>query len=1434
MGHWKTSRRAALHWLICAVPLLLGVLGPLLPVSAAEGNDAIRWTAFREKFTLDGTPLVFAAAATIEPVVDGRLDDAAWETAVPLTGFVEHQMAGDRAVQPGQTSVQCTHSVDRLFFAARCQMTAPGIVRRELPPGDRDGDVFIDDCLDIHLHVNGTTMRFIVTAGGARADALDGDSSWNPEWSVAVTALETEWVVECSIPFAALQGRRPPNPADPGSSLRMNIGRATSPVRITSSLYPGYDDPKRMGVLVVGSREQWEARGRSRSGIHVSGVSLLLDKCRYDALDGCARGRVRMLEASATVEKATSEVRVRMSVIDAEGRAVIPFATTEQLDTSVIDFDIDTMPLPSGRYRVVVDVVNQDGTVLHQASQDFVRLQDERVPRSGSIPMSIDLPQASAAMICKETPLPVYAGIPMPRGAADEATSYQVFDAAGRELPCQVEALTRWAPRGSTQWLGVRFMADSLDADNCTLVYSEGHKATSPEQSALVRRVEGCVVVDTGPLRFEVSENAFDGLHRVWLDCNEDGVVSDDEQLLADAPVGPFVCDENGTVYYARNDRDPEITVEDAGPMCVVIRCAGWYVAEDGGRVCRHVTRIVAHAGLSWLKVFHTVVFCADSRETAISDIAWPMKVREAVSSARFGGESRPYETALEHGMVLSLLQHERDSYQINRFRENSPHFVKKMSENRTAGGWAELRGGRSAISIGLRHFADLYPKELEASSDTLTLHIWPKHGIDKVIKPPTDENLSELWFLHHRRLLDFQVPKWFSDFQSAGPFTNEEHEASRHRYVRASANTNGMGVARTHELFINFRVPERDTVRSVWTFVNSPAFAAASPQWMCGTGVFGPIEPVDHKTFAVVEQAIDARFDSERAIEKFSSGMFNFGGSTSYFKPEFGSYDQLDRPWRLTHHGAPRAPWLLFARSGLRKHAEYALRNGGWCADLGYCHYSHPALEREGIDGKVRGGQCDYKGIVPWSRGGRVMDYNSMADFLLWMTCFSGDRWPLEVADEWGGCVKRRFSKTVGRNAAGTIDTLLTLYETTWDMDYRELAEKQFQAVVDSEFEPSGHFRHGVWYDYAPWLSHYHRFTGSERAADVAVRWSRRVMSECWLDDGSFGDDTSFKPAMGYPMHDIFRIAFDATADRRILDFSYGCGLLPAISTINAPGTPFHGFDPGALGSQGGYYAQTFPSMMPVLRARGHDKAVFPPWTLHARRIQLFIDTPDDSELELKLRVLPENLAAGAAEAPVFVKIMSDRGLVRGPEPLAMVREDSQGQKEPPSRTHNECARVVVPKSMAGSTVAIVLARAEAGREVGIQAPIQVQPQVNLVYEWLPGMRFGRGSAIYFCTPSRGDQIAINASATHYAAPQTIAILDGADNVRRVGQWQPGPSSNRLKVVAKLASGDHGKIWCCVQGLTKNVELEPVGSGIPRFFADRFDRFFVPAPGWR
>jgi hypothetical protein len=1375
---------------------------------------------------------VFATTTASQLRVDGVLDDAAWNNAVARSGFVEHQATGERPMRLGQTELRAVYSPEALVLAVKCLAAGAGIIRRECDSAVHDGDVFHDDCIEVVLVVASSEMRFGVSASGARADSLNGDHNWNPEWTSAVSIGDKEWTAEISIPFSCLEGRRPPRPDDPGSSMRFNVCRSTAPVRLVSSLFPGYDDRARMGWLVVGTPDQWKARARMRPRVRFDDVALLLDKWAYDSVDADARGRLRLVGASASSE-GPEAIRARLTVVGESGGKPLTVFESAPLTDAVMDFAIDVRQLPAGDYRLRAELLAGDDSVVKVAEHPLTRKVDPPITKEGVVPIVIDFPQPMVDGMAPGSPVPLYAGVPLPRTAA--ADDFQLYDRHGRELPCQAEPITRWSPQGNVQWLGVRFLAESTDVSPCELRYGGVHRdGAQPPHPLQVSSTDQSVLVSTGALRFEVLRQGFDGLHRAWFDADANGTLTDDEQVIDEESVGPFVVDEAGKAYFARLDDHVEVSVESSGPVSAVIRCAGWYVADDGGRICKHVSRIVAHAGVPWVRVYHTLVFCADSRETAISDVAWPTRLRASTTRARFGGEPRPIVLDLASNEGASLLQHESDEFALRRFSLDPPVNAEMVASGSRAGGWAEATGHGVAVAVGLRDFAETYPRELEVSAGEVMLHLWPAHGVDKPIKLPTEADLSELWFLHHRRLLDFRVPEWFSGFQAPGPFADENAAVVRHRYVRASAMTNGMGAARTSEFFINFRTPDQDTVRAVWASVNHPPLAHATPDWMCKSGAFGPLEQVDRDRFPLIEQALDLRHDGERSIEQYSVGMFNYGGSTSYFQPEKHSYDQLDRPWRLTHHGSPRVPWLLFARSGKRKFADYALRHGAWCADLGFCHYSTPHLEQDGIEGKIRGGMCDYKGIVPWSRGGRTLDYNSMADFLVWMACASGNRWPLEVAGEWGQCTKQRFGVGVGRNAAGTLDTLLTLYELTWDMDYRELAERQFLAIADREFLPSGHFRHGIWYDYAPWLAHYHRFTESARASDIAVRWSDRVLHDVAAGDGELGGDTKFVRGMGYPFYDVLRLAFEASGDPKYLDLAFGCSLLPALSTVADRSSPFYGFDTYSTASFGGYYTQTVPYVLPTLANHGHRRAMFPPWTLHGRRLMAYVQASDEQELELHVHLVNPDGGQKASLETLHVKFMDDRGQSVGPVPIELIQNplrEQQGDGLPPGENdhgRSNYARIRIPRQMLGGTVAVLLAYPRSSQDVGVRLPVQMSRSAKLVFAWNQEMRFGRGSAIYFQPARRAKEIVVSARAST-ARPHMMALLDGKDDIRAMCTWAHVQGSNTGAVRTSLQPGDNDEVWCCLQGLTKQLTIESSTNAVPSFFSDRPERFFLP-----
>jgi hypothetical protein len=58
---------------------------------------------------------------------------------------------------------------------------------------------------------------------------------------------------------------------------------------------------------------------------------------------------------------------------------------------------------------------------------------------------------------------------------------------------------------------------------------------------------------------------------------------------------------------------------------------------------------------------------------------------------------------------------------------------------------------------------------------------------------------------------------------------------------------------------------------------------------------------------------------------------------------------------------------------------------------------------------------------------------------------------------------------------------------------------------------------------------------------------------------------------------------------------------------------------------------------------------------------------------------------------------------------------------------------------------------------------------------------------------------------------------------------WAHVQGSNTGAVRTSLQPGDNDEVWCCLQGLTKQLTIESSTGAVPSFFSDRPERFFLP-----
>jgi hypothetical protein len=155
-------------------------------------------------------PSIAVARATAHVSIDGRLSDAAWAAARPISNFTQ-VLPRDGAAPSQRTDVRVLYDGEALYIGGRFFDTDPSAVVGRL--GRRDAETNSDAftiALDSY-HDHRTAFRFTVNAAGVKSDgvaandASNTDQSWDPVWDAAVSVDSAGWSAEIRIPFSQLR-----------------------------------------------------------------------------------------------------------------------------------------------------------------------------------------------------------------------------------------------------------------------------------------------------------------------------------------------------------------------------------------------------------------------------------------------------------------------------------------------------------------------------------------------------------------------------------------------------------------------------------------------------------------------------------------------------------------------------------------------------------------------------------------------------------------------------------------------------------------------------------------------------------------------------------------------------------------------------------------------------------------------------------------------------------------------------------------------------------------------------------------------------------------------------------------------------------------------------------------------------------------------------
>ena len=141
--------------------------------------------------------------------VDGRLEEAVWETATPVTDFVQSEPI-EGATPTDRLEVRFTYDDGALYVGARLHSSGP--IQAPLSRRDDGQQVeFLEIELDTYLDRR-TAYMFGVTAAGVRLDHYhptdnqgDEDSQYDPVWEARTSVGPDGWTAELWLPFSQLR-----------------------------------------------------------------------------------------------------------------------------------------------------------------------------------------------------------------------------------------------------------------------------------------------------------------------------------------------------------------------------------------------------------------------------------------------------------------------------------------------------------------------------------------------------------------------------------------------------------------------------------------------------------------------------------------------------------------------------------------------------------------------------------------------------------------------------------------------------------------------------------------------------------------------------------------------------------------------------------------------------------------------------------------------------------------------------------------------------------------------------------------------------------------------------------------------------------------------------------------------------------------------------
>jgi hypothetical protein len=832
--------------------------------------------------------------------------------------------------------------------------------------------------------------------------------------------------------------------------------------------------------------------------------------------------------------------------------------------------------LQVGDYRLTAWLEDGAGAKGVEASWEFkksARKSDAIAFPADGLPVTLEPLSDTRAMS-----VPVRLAIPLPKGAVKDVADFAITR-DGKEVLSQSKGLVQWGPGASWRWAEARFVAQYQDgkAEGYRLIKRKaGEKPQAP--GVTVQETADDITVDNGTLKFTVSRKAFAGIQKAWFDASGKGKYNIDKPVIfaRENESGPFLMDERLIKFTSAADKATVVKVEDAGPESVTLVASGWYTDREKrvAPLCQYQVRLTLVAGQPEVLVSHNTVITFDTRDHKIRDLGFAINYLGAdryafgvdgsgVVGKLPGGAPTAPKRAGEQAIYPAVFMHQKTWDLCTVTGVDGKGVDGKKSD-----GWVATWGEEQpALCVTLKDVWEKFPKELEARSEAIVVHAWPKNG-KRVFKLDDElalKNIYKYWCFHQHPMMDLNLPQDYYQVLAslAGTETNETR-------AEHALNGNGQGMTLSTQMRVGVRVgvlaeDEKAESLSAACLKDSKLFemtpyATLSPEWNAGTQALEAIGAVNGDFKAFEDTIIAGLLSYNASVERGQEyGMFIWPDTHTYWLPAEGR-SSLHRTWQNSHYHQVGNSWMLWFRSGDARMLRWARDNSAHFRDVGTIAYAEPGSPETAIPFHLPGAMYHCKGCTPWGSETQGMIRRDThaglwghwvdSDAHLYAWLIDGEARGQDMYKLWLASLKTYgfLSGGVRREANTTLALLVNAYEFSGDPDYLPAIWNlglTLRTKEPLESQQPGPMWHPLW------INRYYHLTRDPAYIEFVLKYGRM-------------------PGLG----GTWNLALSALAYEVSGDKSFLTQQLPSIQSFprnlyRCPGDPYdnYGMGPGPLG---------------------------------------------------------------------------------------------------------------------------------------------------------------------------------------------------------------------------------------------------------------------------